>query len=184
MAQADVLETLLDELIHVEDGERHARLLEHCEELGLEGAGPVLRDLLSSPDKWQRDLAADVANSMGYDPFVDEDDFEAPEEDQPVLTLGFEDDPESVPPARSADHAPPAAGARVTIGDDADDDDAEAVQFLGPCVDPEAGSSPTIEVMEPTRRVPPMLWVAAGLAFASGLVVYLWLSPSGGGFLR
>jgi hypothetical protein len=182
MAQADVLETLLDELTHADDTERHARLLAHCEDLGEEGAGPVLRDLLSSPDKWQRDLAADVANTMGFDPFVDEDEPELPEEEQPVLTLGFEDTADSIAPPASVDHAPP-SGRVVTIDDD-DEDDPEAVQFLGPCIDPEAGSSPTIEVTEPVRRVPPMLWVAAGLAFASGLVVYLWLSPSGGGFLR
>lgn len=182
MAQADVLDTLLDELTHADEAERHARLLKHCEELSIEGAGPVLRDLLSSPDKWQRDLAADVANTMGFDPFVDEDEPAAPEDDAPVLTLGFDDGLDSAPSPPSAEHAPPS---RVVVSiDDDEDDDGEAVQFLGPCVDPEAGSSPTIDVTEPARRVPPMLWVAAGLAFASGLVVYLWLSPSGGGFLR
>lgn len=180
MAQPDVLETLLEDLTNADDVERHARLLDHCEELGIEGAGPVLRDLLSSPDKWQRDLAADVANTMGFDPFVDEDEPEISVDDSPVLTLGFDDPADSFPPPPSADHAPP-GGSAVPLDDD---DDPEAVRFLGPCVDPEAGSSPTIEVTETTRRVPPMLWLAAGLAFASGLVVYLWLSPSGGGFLR
>lgn len=183
MAQADVLETLLDELIHADEAERQARLQAHCEALDEATAAAVLRGLLSSPEKWERDLAADVANTMGVDPFLDEDEAEVPEAAEPVLTLGFDDDVDSVPLPAAVEHAPPGRG-MVSIDDD--EDDAEAVQFLGPCVDPETGSSPTIEILGPIggRRVPPMLWVAAGLAFASGLVVYLWLSPSGGGFLR
>lgn len=66
----------------------------------------ILRDMLGSPEKWQRDLSAAAAAELGVDPLA-EDAEPVAEAGEPVLTLGF-DDEGSAPPSRAAEDERPA----------------------------------------------------------------------------
>lgn len=99
MEHDEQLDALLPELEALEDEARRARLLERCHELPGPARASVLMTLLSSPEKWHRDLAADVSNELGVDPLA-EAEAAAVEAGEPVLALGFdEDEPGSVPSA-------------------------------------------------------------------------------------
>lgn len=167
------LRPLLDELVATPEAERHPYLLAACETLGQAGAGPLLRTMLSCPEKWQRDLAAAVANTMGFDPFAEEDESgEAEARAAQILALGFDD---SDPPA-PAPEVPEAAAPRLQL-EDGDEDTAEAVTFLGACVEPrESGGEPSLGPA--LRTAPgPLVWVAVGLVALAGIALLRYLSP-------
>jgi hypothetical protein len=157
---------LLEALAAEPEQGRHQHLLATCGSLGQAGSGPLLRSMLSSPEKWQRDLAAGVANEMGFDPFVEEDvAVEAQVSPEPVLVLGFD---ESDPPA--PERGSHAGVPRVRL-DAPEEDSAEAVTFLGACVEPrESGGEPSLgPALLPAPR--PLVWLVVGLVALAGMLL-------------
>jgi hypothetical protein len=162
MADQPELGRLLEELSSAEDGVRQIRLRQHCEPLGASSAGAVLRGLLSSPVKWQREVAAEVANAMNFDPFSEEDEAEV-EEEANVLTLGFEED--SVPPPPPAEDLDP---------------EEPMVTFLDVCVEPpESGGEASRYgggAASSVQRASLGVWVAFGVAALAGIMLLRWLT--------
>lgn len=154
---------LLEEISSADEATRLEKLRGFCEPLGVSQAGAVLRGLLSCPVKWQRDLAADVANAMDFDPFSEEDEVVEAEEAAPVLTLGFDDDPEED---------------LVPATDTVDIDDGPPVTFLGPCVEPhESGAEAVFAATgKPGPRASLGIWIAFGLAALAGIALLRYLT--------